>query len=98
MTKVRSERKSLPGAWLAVLAVLLEEGQAAAVQITAAQTTYCYRTLSSALSNLHSMGLVQHCGAKRWGLTKAGIEAALLAEEEEAQAVSSAVAIERRQV
>jgi hypothetical protein len=30
-------------------------------------------------------GLVQHCGRKTWGLTKAGIEAALQAEKEAAE-------------
>lgn len=70
------------GAWLATMAVLLEEGQATAHRITALAGGYSKGSISSALCHMLPTGFVQHCGASQWGLTKAGIEAALQAERE----------------
>ena len=73
------------GAWLATMAVLLEEGQATAHRITQLAGGYSQGSISSALCHMLPVGFVQHCGAAKWGLTRAGIDAALAAEKEAAE-------------
>lgn len=72
----------LPRAWQAVLKVLLEEGQATANEIAAQSEGYAAASISGALTNMLPSGFVQHCGKRRWGLTKFGIEVALSHEAE----------------
>lgn len=74
--------QALPGAWLHSLAFLLEKGQAKTDDIAHPESGYVAGTVRSALSNMHQAGFVQRCPGKLWGLTKAGIDAALMAEEE----------------
>ena len=84
MTEHTTARKGLPGAWLHALAHLLEHGQARTDEIAQADGIYAVGTLRSALSNMHQAGLVQRLPGMLWGLSKAGIDAALQAEEEAA--------------
>jgi hypothetical protein len=79
---MRAVQRNLPGAWLHVLAQLMEHGQASTQEMADAGRVYTLRTVGNSLS---SMLPVQHCGRKTWGLTKAGIEAALQAEKEAAE-------------
>ncbi len=74
--------KPLPGAWLAVLAVLLETGTGSTADLKEACKEYARTTISGVMSHMHQHGFVQYAPGKQWGLTHAGIEAALEAEAE----------------
>lgn len=78
----RPQMRALPGAWLHSLAFLLEAGQASTDDVAHEGSGYVAGTIRSALSNMHTSGFVQRCPGKLWGLTKAGIDAALQAEED----------------
>ena len=82
--------RKLPGAWLHVLASLLEHGQATAQEIAADDGgNYTWRTVGSTLSAMLPAGFVQHSGKKTWALTKTGIETALQAEKEAAEQLAN---------
>ena len=73
--------KPLPGAWLSVLTVLLEEGTLRTVDLQGACKHYAPLTISGVVSQMHQHGLVQHAPGKQWGLSQRGIEAALAREQ-----------------
>lgn len=72
--------KPLPGAWLAVLEALMEAGTASTAELQEACAHYAPTTITSVASGMHQFGFLQYAPGKQWGLTTAGIEAALQAE------------------
>ena len=85
--------RRLPGAWLHVLASLLEHGQATTQEIADDGGDYTWRTVGSTLSAMLPAGFVQHSGKKTWALTKTGIETALQAEKEAAEQLANMPAL-----
>lgn len=73
--------KPLPASWRRVLDVLLEDGTAHSDDVILQCKGHASTTIRGVLSNMHQHGFVQRLPGRLWGLTHAGITAALHEEQ-----------------
>lgn len=73
--------KPLPRPWQLVLAVLMDDGTAHSDDVIAQCKGFAASTIRGVLSNMHQHGFLQRLPGRLWGLTHAGITAALNEEQ-----------------